>query len=435
MYIKRDLETELENWRNDSAKKPLLIRGARQVGKSSTIKNFGKNFGSFLEINFDAKAEYAQVFEKYITPKEVCEELSIISGVKITEGKTLLFFDEIQLCPKAISSLRYFYEQMPGLHVIATGSLLEFALSDLPSFGVGRIHSIFMYPFSFTEFLRALNQDQYIDLIKGATFSKPVFDLAHTKLKEFLKKFMIIGGMPEAVATYAKKQDLLAVQKVLSDIVNSYQTDFSKYKEKVPAFRITSVLNEVTKRVGTKFMYSDLTHQFKNVQIKEALELLRLSGLIYPVIHSSANGIPIGAELDDKKVKYLVFDTGLYLNMLRLNLGDILLADDVDLVNKSNIAELFVGIEIIKHSYQHKFPELYYWHRQSRNSQAEVDYVIQKGENIIPIEVKATKAGAMKSMHLFLKEKNRNIGIRIALENFSEFENIKVLPLYAVGNL
>jgi predicted AAA+ superfamily ATPase len=411
MYFFREIENELENWKNDPAKKPLLIRGARQVGKSSTIKHFGKKFQYFLEINFDANPEYNAIFEKYITPKEVCEELSIVTGNNIIEGKTLLFFDEIQLCPRAISSLRYFYEQMPSVHVIATGSLLEFALSDLPSFGVGRIHSIFMYPFSFKEFLRASENSKYIEVIQKASPTMPVFDLAHQKLKDLLKKFMIIGGMPEAVATYIKSRDLQKVQRVLSDIVNSYQTDFSKYKDKVPAFRVNTVLREVAKRIGSKFMYSDLTQQFKNEQIKESLELLRLAGLIYPSIHSSANGIPIGAEIEPKKTKYLIFDTGIYLNMLGLNLGEILLSDEVSFVNKGNIAELFVGIEIVKNAYQYVFPELYYWHRESRNSQAEVDYVIQKGEEIIPIEVKAGKSGA------------------------SEYEKIKVFPLYAVDNI
>ena len=435
MYIKRDIEKELEEWLVSDSKKPLLIRGARQVGKSSTIRNFGKNFSNFLEINFDANEAFGKVFEKTITPKEVCEELAIITGAKITEGKTLLFLDEIQVCPRAISSLRYFYEQMPNLHVIATGSLLEFALSELPSFGVGRIHSIFMYPFSFKEFLMAINQSQYISVIENASFSKPIFEVAHEKLLGFFKKYIIIGGMPEAVATYAKTQDLLKVERVLADIVNSYQTDFAKYNEKVPGIRINNVLEEVAKRVGTKFMYVDLGRQYKNPQIKEGLELLRLAGLIYPTVHTSANGIPLGAELDNKKTKYLIFDTGIYLQILGLNLGEVLLADEVSFVNKGNIAELYVGIELVKSHYAHKFPELHYWHRESRNSQAEVDFVVQKGENIIPIEVKAGKSGSMKSMHIFLQEKNSSYGIRTAFENFSEYENIKVLPLYAVSEV
>jgi uncharacterized protein len=435
MYIKREIEIALENWKIFESKKPLLIRGARQVGKSTTIKKFGKSFQYFLEINFDANLEFAKIFEKNITPKEVCEELAIITGVRIVEGKTLVFFDEIQLAPRAISSLRYFYEQMPRLHVIATGSLLEFALADLPSFGIGRIHSLFMYPFSFQEFLMALGHEQYIQLLKNASVEKPIFDLAHQKLKEFLKKFMIIGGMPEAIATYVKSNDLLKVQRVLADIVNNYQTDFSNYKKRVPNFRINAVLNEVALRVGSKFKYVDLNTQFKNEQIKEALELLRMAGLIYPVVHTSANGVPLGAEVDHKKIKYLIFDTGIYLNMLGLNLSEILLADDVSFVNKGNIAELHVGLEITKNAFQHKAAELFYWHRESKNSQAEVDYVIQNNEEIIPVEVKAGKTGSMKSLHLFLKEKERAFGIRIAMENFSAFGNIKVYPLYALGNV
>jgi uncharacterized protein len=435
MYIKREIENELEEWMISERRKPILLRGARQVGKSSTIKKFSANFTHFLEINFDENIEYISIFEKNIRPKDVCEELALITGIPIIEGKTLLFFDEIQLCPRAISSLRYFFEQKPNLHVIATGSLLEFALSDLPSFGVGRIHSIFMYPFSFEEFLVAINQQQYISIIQNASGAKPIFDLAHEKLIQFFKKFVIIGGMPEAVQTYVKTESLLKVQKVLSDIVNSYQVDFAKYKHLVPAYRIQTVLQEVTNRVGTKFMYVELSQQFKNEHIKESLELLRLAGLIYPCTHTSANGIPLGAEIDPKKTKYLLFDTGIYLNILGLKLGELLLINDFDFVNKGNIAELYVGIEMIKSAYQHKFPELFYWHRQARNSQAEVDYIIQKNEAIIPIEVKASKSGAMKSMHLFLKEKKRPFGIRIALENFSEFENIHVVPLYAAQRI
>ena len=149
--------------------------------------------------------------------------------------------------------------------------------------------------------MHALNQSQYIELLQNASFSKPIFDLAHQKLIELFKKFIIVGGMPEAVSTYAETHDLLKVQRVLADIVNSYQTDFSKYKDKVPAFRVNTVLNEVAKRIGSKFMYADLTTQFKNEQIKESLELLRLAGLIYPTIHTSANGLPLGAEIDYKK--------------------------------------------------------------------------------------------------------------------------------------
>ncbi len=435
MYIERIIEKELEEWRVLDDKKPLLIRGARQVGKSSTIKHFGQKFSNFVEVNFDENEVYADFFERHITPLEVCQQISAFLNKPIVPGKTLLFFDEIQLCPRAISSLRYFYEQMPDLHVIATGSLLEFALSDLPSFGVGRIRSLFMFPFSFNEFLGATGNNNYVTLIQQSTAAMPVFDAVHQKLIELFKKYIVIGGMPKAITTYVKTNDFRAVQRVLTDIVNSYNADFEKYKARIPAFRISSVLTEVVKRIGGKFSFADLTQTYNHGQISEVLNLLRMAGIIYPAIHSSATGLPLGAGLNYKKIKYLIFDTGIYLNILGLNLGEILLRNNVDFVNKGSLAELFVGIEILKHSSQDRYPELYYWHREARNADAEIDYLIQLHDTLWPIEVKAGKAGTMKSMALFLKEKPWKKGIKIALENFEESETLRTIPLYAVGNV
>ncbi len=435
MYIDRNIEKELEEWRVLDDKKPLLIRGARQVGKSSTIRHFGKKFSNLIEVNFDENEVYASFFERHITPAEVCQQISAYLDKPIVAGKTLLFFDEIQLCPRAISSLRYFYEKMPDLHVIATGSLLEFALGELPSFGVGRIRSLYMYPFSFNEFLNATGNSNYLALIEKSTATQPIFETVHQKLIELFKKYIVIGGMPKAIVTYVKTNDLRAVQRALIDIVNSYHADFSKYKARVPEFRINGVLAEVVKRIGGKFSFSNLTQTYNHGQIKEALGLLRMAGLIYPATHSSASGLPVGAGLNPKKIKYLIFDTGIYLNLLGLNLGEILLSNNIDFVNKGSLAELFVGIEILKHSSQDKYPELYYWHREARNSEAEIDYLIQLNDTLWPIEVKAGKAGTMKSMALFLKEKPWKKGIKIALENFEESETLRTIPLYAVGNI
>jgi uncharacterized protein len=435
MYFYREIEKELLLWKNEDDKKPLLVRGARQVGKSSTIRSFGKSFLYFLEINFEERLEYSLIFENNLSPALICEQLSALTGVPIVAGKTLLFFDEIQSCPRAINSLRFFYEQMPALHVIATGSLLEFALADLPTFGVGRIRSMFMYPFSFEEFLMALEESQLAEIISNSDAQNPIFEVIHNKAIHLMRKFFIIGGMPEAVSVYAKTKDLLKVQKVLSDINISYRIDFAKYKKRVPEFRINDVLSEIVKQVGGKFSYTSLSTKFNNGQVKEAIELLKLAGLVYSVTHSAANGIPIGADLNHKKTKFLIFDTGLYLNILGLHLSEIILLSNTDLINKGNIAELFAGLEIVKRTSTFSYPALYYWHREAKSSQAKLDYVIQKNDLIIPIEIKACKTGAMKSLHLFMKEKNSKTGIRIALENFSEFENIKVYPLYATRNI
>jgi hypothetical protein len=354
-----------------------------------------------------------------------------LDNIPIIENETLLFLDEIQASSKAIGALRYFYEKKPNLHTIAAGSLLEFALAEIPSFGVGRIRSVFMYPLKFEEFLAALGENSLLNAIQQASTTNPLPDLIHEKAVGILKKFLVIGGMPEAITTYLETRNYLLVQNVLDDLIVSYQTDFSKYKDKVPSFRILEVFNNVVQQMGTKFSYS-LNTNLNNQQIKEALNMLQMAGLLYFVTHSSSNGIPLGAEINPKKRKCLLFDTGIYQRMLGLDLASVFLDDDTDLVNKGAIAELFVGIELMKNN-QDVLASLYYWQRESRSSQAEVDYVIQKDREIIPVEVKSGTKGAMQSMYKFLEEKQSNYGIRTSLENFGALDKIKIIPIYAIG--
>ena len=435
MYLARHIDGELMAWKNAKSRKPILLRGARQVGKSSTVRHFATNFEYYVEVNFDENPKLQNLFETGLEPIELCEQLSAITNTPIIEGKTLLFFDEIQACIPAISALRYFYEKLPDLHLIAAGSLLEFALEQLPSFGVGRIRSIFLYPFSFEEFLMASKENGLLKLLHKAAPDKPMSEISHQKLKQYLKKFMIIGGMPEVVSQYILNGDILEVQRVLNDLVLSLEDDFAKYREKVTPSRIREVFSTVVQQIGNKFTYSYPHATINNVQIKEALNILILAGLIYPVTHSAATGIPLGAEVNLKKVKYLILDTGIFQRILGLNIGDILLEDDINVVNKGNIAELFVGLELLKNaSFYHK-NELYFWQRDSRNSQAEVDYLIQKHDKIFPIEVKAGNKGKMQSLYLFLEEKKTDFGFRVSLENFSEMEKVKIYPLYGIKNL
>jgi len=435
MYIERKIDVELVEWMRTSSRKPLLVRGARQVGKSTAIRNFSKHFDHFIEINFDEQPLYQQLFSMTSDVHDVLEQLAIITQTEIIEGKTLVFLDEIQACLPAISKLRYFYEKKPNLHIIAAGSLLEFALAELPSFGVGRVRSLFMYPFSFIEFLGALNEKQLVSMLSQSNPSKPINLIFHEKLKIYLKKFLIIGGMPQAVQTYVVRGDLLEVQRILDDLIITIQADFVKYKKKIPPASIKTVFESIVNQVGKKYKFTNDFTSLTNVVIKQVIDLLEMAGLVYPVIHSSSNGIPIGAEINSKKTKLLIFDTGIYQRILGLNVADLLLKDDVEVINKGNIAELFVGLELIKSTQCYEKTGLYYWHREAKNSQAEVDYVIQIQDVIIPLEVKAGTKGAMQSMYLFMNEKKSSFGIRVSLENFSEFENVKVIPLYAVSNL
>jgi hypothetical protein len=292
-----------------------------------------------------------------------------------------------------------------------------------------------MYPFSFTEFLGALNESTLIKTISKAETNAPLNEIVHNKLKTYLKKFLIIGGMPEAVHTFVSNGSLLEIQRILDDLIISIQADFTKYKKRVPSERIKLVFESIVKQVGTKYRYSDSHSSLTAVQIKEVIDLLEMAGLVHSVTHSSCNGVPLGAESDIKKRKFLVFDTGIFQRILGLDVASVLMKNDVDVVNKGNIAELIVGLELLKLNSCYEKTALYYWHREAKNSHAEVDYVVQKQDSIIPIEVKAGTKGAMQSMFLFMEEKKSTIGMRFSLENFSQYDKIRVYPLYAVSNM
>ena len=433
-YFNRKIDSELEVWKDEENHKPLLMRGARQVGKSSAVRNLGKKFNHFLEINFEEDKETCSYFNGNLAPQQICEKIALKYDTPIIEGKTLLFFDEIQSCPRAISSLRFFYEKMPDLHVIAAGSLLEFALEDLPSFGVGRVDSMFMYPFSFYEFMNACGYSMLCEAVQKTSLENPLDEVLHNKTIEILRAFLILGGMPEVVASYAKGKDMYQCQKVLDNLINSLRTDFVKYKQQVPTLQISTAFKAVTEQMGNKFVYSN-SQDYNLRQIKEAVELLVMAGLVIPVVHTSANGIPLGAQVNLRKQKMLVLDTGILQRLLGLKLIDILVSKEFDFVNKGNIAELYVGLELIKATSFYEMAQLYYWQRDKRNSQAEVDYVLQKNYDIVPLEVKSGKQGKMQSLNLFLKEKELPFGYRTSLENYAEYGKIKVIPLYAVAEL
>ncbi len=434
MYYKRLIDKYLYDWKNDPARKPLILRGARQVGKSSAVRNLALQFKDFVEINFEENPNLNALFATDLNPQRIVADLSIFFGKPIEPGQTLLFLDEIQACPSAISSLRFFYEKMPELHVVAAGSLLEFALETLPSYGVGRVRSLFMYPFSLNEFLEALGEDRLLDAKRAANFERPLSDVLHKKLLDYLKKFMLTGGMPESVASFVRTGKQLDSQRVLDDIYIALRADFTKYKNTVPPARLVEVFESVVQQAGGKFMYTKASPNSNQGQIKEALELLIMAGWVLPVTHTAANGLPLGAAVDQKRRKMLLLDTGVFQRILGLDLAEFLFDPSHALINKGVLAEQFWGLEYQKYSSPWSPPALYYWHRESPNANAEVDYVVQEGADLVPIEVKSSGKGSMQSLRQFLKEKNKAFGYRFSLENFSEYGDIKSLPLYAVSN-
>lgn len=453
MYYNRNIDRYLLQWQSEDAHKPILLRGARQVGKSSAVRQLGKQFESYVEINFERNPEYIALFHTNLDVKRITSQISAISGKAIVPGKTLLFFDEIQECPKAIMSLRYFKEDLPELHVIAAGSLLEFALDELATFGVGRIHSLYMHPMTFDEFLVANGHQELLDARKQASCKSPLPEPLYDRIVELFRIYMIVGGMPEAVSAWAESHDFLKCQEIQDDIISGYEDDFPKYRKKVSPELLRATLRSVANQASKKFIFAEVPGNHKAAEVRNALELLYKAGLVIPVTHTDANGLPLGSEANACYRKMLLLDSGLELRMLNMTLGNIkdittqiLTASVSDLVNKGSIAEMTAGLEIMRNKTPNIKSELYYWVRHAKNSQAEIDYVISKDSVVMPIEVKADRQGGMRSLWNFMREKKLSCAIRCSLENFGEFDfvdseagnavrHVTICPIFAISQM
>lgn len=296
---------------------------------------------------------------------------------------------------------------------------------------------------SFDEFLVATGNAGWIDVKQNSSPRNPVFDALHGKLVEAFRDYLVVGGMPEAVGTWVETNDYLKCQQVQDDIMLAYEDDFSKYEEKADPMLLRQTLRSVALQIGSKFVYSQVQGNYRSEKVKAALELLKDAGLIRPAVHTAANGIPLGAEINDKFVKYIFLDSGLLLRLLGLEntsgqseMSKLILAGAAaDLVNKGHVTEMVAGLEMLKYSTPVQRHDLYYWQNLSRGAQAEVDYVIVKDMKVVPVEVKAGTSGSMKSMYQFMSDKNLEYGICTSLENFGALGKVDIIPLYALSNI
>lgn len=430
--MKRRIDKWLRSWKRQKNREVLLVRGARQIGKTYSIRQLGASFDHFIEVNFEELREIHGFFEGNLTAAPLCEKLSAYFGQPIVAGKTLLFFDEIQACPNALSALRFFYEQLPDLHVVASGSLLEFALELIPSHGVGRLTSLYMYPMSFPEFLEAAGEKALLSMVEEASPDRPLDEVFHRKLVDRVRSFQLIGGMPGVIASYVRSRDLNRCMSMLDDLFITLQDDFAKYASRASIPRLGDVYNSTFHQAGGKFMYSRVKSNANTAPIRQSLELLIKAGLAIRVCHTAAQGLPLAAQAKPAKFKILPSDTGLMQRVLGLDIAQWLVSSNTDLINKGSLAETFVGLELIRCTSPKTRPSLHYWHRESRGSSAEVDYVIERKQEIIPVEVKAGSTGKMRSLHMFMKERSSERGIRISLENYARNGAIETHPLYAV---
>jgi predicted AAA+ superfamily ATPase len=434
--MKRDLSAYLQKWKDSQDRKPILLRGARQVGKSYLAKELGRQFDDYLEINFELEPELKAVFDKNLKPERIIRDISMATGHTVTPGKTLLFLDEIQDCPNAVTSLRYFFENLPQLHVIAAGSLIEFVLEEtgLP---VGRIKPLYLYPLSFMEFLTAKGHDMLREEIGNHSPAEAFPEVLHEKLLELLGEYMAVGGMPEAVEKWLETENLKACNAIHQDLIDTYRQDFSKYARKRKQKYVEMIFNAIPRLMGRKFVFTAVSPDVRSRELRPALELLSKAGIAHIIYHSSSNGLPLGAEINPMISKIIFLDIGLAQTLLGIDGGKWILEPKQSVVNLGAVTEAFVGQEILAYSPANSRSELYYWLREKSSGRAEIDYVTGVAGSVVPIEVKSGTTGSLKSLHLFLqKKKNTPYGIQFSQQKFFTDREKKIhgCPLYAISN-
>lgn len=430
--MQRAITSSLLSWKNQYNRKPLIIRGARQVGKSWTITDFGaKHFeGQLHLVNLEKRPDWHAIFDGNLDAKRILSELEIVLNVRITPGKDLLFLDEIQACPKAISALRYFYEQLPDLHIIAAGSLLEFALENIP-FPVGRVQMMKMFPMSFAEYLRAMSKERMAETIEEKPSELP--QSIHQLLQDELKRYFFVGGMPECVKTFAVTENMMDVQQVQTDLLDTYRQDFSKYAPYSDKRCLNDVLYATAGHVGRQIKYTHLSEGFSGATIKKAFDLLSTARLIHKVRAASPAGVPLRAGVSEKKFKAIMLDIGLLTRLSGLSLSVEYQKKQLLSIFQGALAEQFVGQELLASGQE----ELFYWSRDAKSSSAEVDYLVARDGLIIPVEVKNSASGRLKSLHLLLDTyPNVEEAIVFYDGSFEEIpeQNLKFLPLYLVSS-
>ena len=428
--MKRDLERELFNWKEHKDRPLLLLRGARQVGKSYIVEEFGKRaFKNLVVVNFEFRPELKQCFTT-LDPIEIINKLQLLMGVTIEAETTLLFLDEIQECPNAIMSLRYFKEKYSRLAVIGAGSLMEFTLNS-PDFRmpVGRIQFIYLEPLSFGEFLTASGNERLRYHLQGIRLNSAFDDAVHQKLMDLLRIYLIVGGMPAVVKEYLENRNFLNCQRIQNSLLQTYRSDFGKYAKTSEHKYLQKVFDEAPRLVDSRIKYSNIDPDSKSRDIKQALNLLKLAGIIHPVYATAASGLPLGAQANETKFKLNFLDVGLMQNACGLQ-SELTLTNDFIQINAGAVTEQLIGQELRAYSDSYLKRGLFFWARDKKSSSAEVDYVVAVDSLILPVEVKAGKTGTLKSLKLFIEEKKSLFGVRFSQEKLSLHDKVLTLPLY-----
>lgn len=435
----------LQEWITGWQRQPLIICGARQTGKTWLVRQLAKlNHKHLIELNFEERPELRSLFNSN-DPKLILLNLGALLNQTIDPSLCLLFLDEIQAAPELLSKLRWFAENLPELPIICAGSLLDFALSQYEfSMPVGRVGYLYLEPLSFEEFILAQDKKNLFEYLKNYSLDIEIPLVLHQQLLSLFKEYILIGGMPAAVSSWVHERSLTKVNQIHHNLLTTYREDFAKYRGRIDIERLEEVMAAIPKMLSEKFVYSRVNPLATTYSIQSALNLLIKARVCHRIVSSPANGIPLGAELNEKYFKMIFIDTGMVSASLGLTLNNISTIDELVLVNSGKVAEQAAGQLLRTLSAPYIEPTLYYWHRAEKGSSAEIDYLLQHNTHIIPIEVKAGSTGSLKSLHLFMQLKKSPLAIRInsdfpsktlvQIKGQPEYTLIS-LPFYLMGQL
>ena len=431
--MERNIDKSLTFWSKKKRRKPLLLRGPRQTGKTFAVRKLGLSFKYFIEINFELEPQFCKLFEKDLVIERLLREIGALRNIKIVPCETLLFFDEIQVCPQAVLALRYFYETKQELHVIGAGSLLEFELHNL-SVPVGRIEFMYVRPFTFIEFLKAAQRGMLADEIEHCVSSRIVLNqVLHEDAIAALREYLFVGGMPGVIQAFLESKSFAAAENEQRDIVLTYRADFAKYTGRTGIERVENVFTAIPSMVGEKTVFSRIDPESRAFQIKGAVDLLAMARIINKVNQTSGAGMPLTASVSEKHYKCIFLDVGLMQRVQNVHFDEWQQSRTLVDHHRGSIAEQFVGQEILHRQGDHDDPGLFFWHRTTRGSHAEVDYLYESNGSAIPIEVKSGATGHLRSMHQYFQAfTSVSGGIKCSLDQMSFTGKILNVPLYAV---
>lgn len=412
--MRRDRSAFLIDWLHSNLRKPLVIRGARQVGKTWIIRDLAESEQKqLIELNFEKRPDLQSLFASN-DPKEILLNIAAFIGKAIDSSKSILFLDEIQVAPQLLAKLRWFAEDMPELPVIAAGSLLDFALAEHEfSMPVGRIGYLYLEPLSFEEFLEAMGNHELRSYIQNYDWNTAIPEAIHLQLIKLVKEYLIVGGMPAAVLSWKTHKSLDTLSQIQYNLLATYRDDFAKYSGRLTIDRLEDVMNSIPRQLEARFIYRQANSEVSSAPLKQALDLLSKARICHLVQATSANGLPLGAEINEKFFKVILLDCGLCCASLGLSLHQLDSISEIAMINNGGMAEQLVGQILRTIVPPYMSPSLYYWQREKKGSEAEVDYIIQHESEVIPLEVKAGKTGSLKSLHAFASEKNKSMAIRV----------------------